>query len=135
MPINEPNGKRPSDKKTPPFKGRNESFSKRSEDFFAYARSNKEQTIAYVLLILGLLFFLFFNALVGELLIGGVAGYYFAPEIVSYIQSLGQILGGQNQLRYAILAVLVLVLIFAAPGIFIGALVVAAFKQVFRGPK
>ena len=112
----------------------NGEFSKKKDELFAYAKSNKEQTIAYILLVFGLLFLLFFNNLLGGLIIGMVAGYYFAAEIVYYIRNMGQILGGQNQLRYVILTALLLGLFIAAPGIFIGALIVASFKQVFYGP-
>ena len=87
-----------------------------------------------VLLAIGLLFLLFFNNLLGGLIIGMVAGYYFASEIVYYIRSIGQIMGGQNQLHYVILTAILLGLFIAAPGIFIGALIVASFKQVFCGP-
>lgn len=112
----------------------NGDFSKKKDDLFAYAKSNKEQTVAYVLLVVGLLFLLFFNNLLGGLIIGMVAGYYFASEIVYYIRNIGQVMGGQNQLHYVILTAVLLGLFIAAPGIFIGALIVASFKQVFYGP-
>lgn len=107
---------------------------KKGDDLFAYAKSNKEQTIAYILLAIGLLFLLFFNNLLGGLIIGMVAGYYFASEIIYYIRNIGQIVGGQDQLRYVVLTALLLGLFIAAPGIFIGALIVAAFKNVMCGP-
>jgi hypothetical protein len=107
---------------------------KKVDELYDYARSNKEQTITYILLALGLLFLLFFNNLLGGLIIGMVAGYYFAAEIVYYIRNIGQIIGGQDQLRYVVLTALLLGLFIAAPGIFIGAAIVAAFKQVMAGP-
>ena len=103
---------------------------KKENDIFAFAKKNKEQTIAYILLALGLLFLLFFNNLLGGLLIGMVAGYYFSCEIIHYIRNIGQIIGGQDKLRYVILTALLLGLFIAAPGIFIGAFIVAAFKNV-----
>ena len=130
-----------SDNKTGPSfqnkerdKFRRESLRK-GEDLFAYAKSNKEQTLAYVLLGLGLLFLLFFNNLLGGLIIGMVAGYYFDAEIVYYIRNIGQIIGGQDQLRYVVLTSILLGLFIAAPGIFIGALIVATFKQVLYADK
>jgi hypothetical protein len=104
-------------------------------DFYNYMASNREQTITYVLLILGLILILFANGLLGGLIIGMVAGYYFAPEIIYYIRNLGQIIGGRDQLRYIVLAALALGLFIAAPGIFIGAIIVATFKQVMAGPQ
>lgn len=109
---------------------------KKGEDIFAFAKSNKEQAIAYILLALGLLLLLFFNNLnlLGGLIIGVVAGYYFSSEIIYYISNIGQVVGGQNQLRYVVLTAVLLGLFIAAPGIFIGALVAAAFKKVMCGP-
>lgn len=109
--------------------------SKKVDEIYHYAKSNKEQTVAYVLLALGLLILLFFDNLLGGLIIGMVAGYYFAEEIVYYIRNLGQIIGGQDQLRYVVLTALLLGLFIAAPGIFIGAAIVATFKQVFGAPR
>jgi hypothetical protein len=104
-------------------------------DFYHYMASNREQTITYVLLILGLLLILFANGLLGGLIIGMVTGYYFAPEIIYYIRNLSQLVGGQDQHRYIVLAALALGLFIAAPGIFIGAIIVATFKQVMAGPQ
>ncbi len=109
--------------------------SKKIDELYHYASSNKEQTITYILLIFGLLFMLFFNNLLGGLMIGMVAGYYFSSEIIYYIRNIGQTIGGQDQLRYVVLTVLLLGLFIAAPGIFIGAAIVAAFKQIFLGPR
>lgn len=104
-------------------------------DFFNYMASNREQAITYILLVLGILLIIFTNGLLGGLIIGMVAGYYFDQEIIYYIRNLGQIAGGQNQIRYIVLAALALGLFIAAPGIFIGAIIVATFKQVMAGPK
>jgi hypothetical protein len=114
---------------------RNFRDSKKIEELYDYAQTNKEQTIAYILLALGLLFLLFFNNMLGGLLIGMVAGYYFSSEIFYYIRNIGQIIGGQDQLRYVVLTALLLGLFIAAPGIFIGAAIVATFKQVMFGSK
>ena len=98
---------------------------------FSLAASHKEQTIIYLLLAAGLLILFFFNNLLGGLIIGGVTGFYFASEIICYLRNLGQIVRGNDQLRYVILTALLLGLFIEAPGIFIGALIVALFKQVF----
>lgn len=105
------------------------------DDLYTYAKSNKEQTIAYILLALGLILLLLFNNLLGGLIIGMVAGYYFAPEIIHYLRNIGQVIGGQDQLRYVILTALLLAFFITAPGIFIGAIIVAVFRQVMQGPR
>jgi hypothetical protein len=104
-------------------------------NFYQYMASHREQTITYILLILGLILLLFANSLLGGLILGMVAGYYFSADIISYLRHFGQIAGNQGHLRYAVLAAVLLGLFIAAPGIFIGAIIVATFKQVMAGPR
>ncbi len=92
--------------------------------------THRETTIVYALLAIGLLLILFTSSLLGGLILGAVAGYYFAFDIIYFARHLPQIMGGQKQIRYVILAVLSIGLFIEAPGIFIAALVVAAFRQV-----
>lgn len=132
--MNKNDPQSPKEPKGPQDKNQNGGDNKKGEDIFAFAKSNKEQTIAYILLAFGLLFLLFFNNLLGGLIIGMVAGYYFSNEIIYYIRNIGQVVGGQDQLRYVVLTAVLLGLFIAAPGIFIGALIVAAFKKVMSGP-
>jgi len=106
---------------------------RKAKNVYAYAVSHKEEVMTYFLLTLGLLLLLFFHNLLGGLIIGMVAGYFFASEIVYYIGNLGQVIRGREPLSYVILTALLLGLFIAAPGIFIGALIVAAFKQVIGG--
>lgn len=123
--------------KSAPFennKNKSQDTRKTTEDFISYAKSNQEQVISYVLLAIGLLILLFVNNLLGGFIIGVVAGYFFAKEIIYYIRNIGQIAGGQDQLQYVILTAVLLGLFIAAPGIFIGAIIVAAFKNAMCGP-
>lgn len=106
---------------------------KTHESWMERAAYSKEQAIVYVLLLVGLIL-LFFIPLLGSLIIGMVVGYYFASEIIYYLRNLDKLGAGREQrLRYIILATLVLAIFIAAPGFFIGAVVVAAFRQVLRG--
>lgn len=105
----------------------------RGNDVWSYAKMNRDQTITYVLLVLGLLLLLFVNGFLGGLIIGMVAGYYFASEIISYIRNIGHIVKGQDQLRYIVITAVLLGLFISAPSIFIGALIVAAFKNALIG--
>ncbi|CUI15732.1 conserved putative membrane protein [Candidatus Protochlamydia naegleriophila] len=108
--------------------------SKKVDEIYDYARNNKEQTITYILLGIGLLLMLFvYESILGELLIGLVAGYHFAPEILFYLRNIGQVFTGQDQLRYIVLTAVLLGLFIAAPGIFIGSAIAASFKQVIQG--
>lgn len=123
------------------FKGKNQQTwgnkdnSGKTENFYTYTMSNKEHIITYILLILGLITLLFFSNLLGGLILGMVAGFYFASDIVYYIRNLGQVIGGQDHLRYIVLTSILLGLFIAVPGIFIGAIIVATFKQVMAGPR
>lgn len=106
--------------------------SKQVDDMYRYAVSNKEKTTTYILLVLGLLILLFINDVLGGLIIGLVAGYYFSNEIVAYIRGLPQFFEGQDQVRYAVLGALIIGLLIEAPGILIGAAVIAAFRYIIN---
>lgn len=102
------------------------------KELYDYTNYTPEQMITYALLILGL-FLLFINNFFGGLVLGMVSGYYFADNIIYYLRNIGKILGGHDHLRYITLTALLLGLFIAVPGIFIGAAIVAAFKQVIEG--
>lgn len=108
--------------------------SNKNEDFLKYASSNREHMIAYGLLLIGLFILLFFHSLIGGVIIGGVAGYYFSSDIVYYLRHCTQVGVGKDQVRFFILAALLLGFLIAAPGIFIGAVIVAIFTQVLANP-
>jgi hypothetical protein len=104
---------------------------KKVDEMFDYTKSNKEQIITYTLLGLGILFMLFmYGSMLGELLIGIVAGYHFTNEILYYLRNVSQLLPGQEKLRYIVLTAVLIALFIAAPGIFIGATIIAVIRQV-----
>jgi hypothetical protein len=110
----------------------NDSFtqqSKKIEDIFQNSLDGRTQSLTYVILIIGLIL-MFFNSLIGGLLLGMVAGYHFAKEIFYYVRHLDHLFIGQDKLRYITFTALLLGLFIVAPGIFVGAALVAAFKQV-----
>lgn len=100
-----------------------------TSDYYDYSKHTKEQVITYSLLIIGFLL-LFVNTIIGGLLIGAVAGYYFTQDIVYYLRNITTILKGHDHLRYVTLTVLLIGLLLTSPGIFVGAAIVAAFKQL-----
>ena len=105
----------------------NSSSSKNTDPLYNFAHSNREKIITYSLLVLGLLCMLFISDIIGELIIGLVGGYYFGSEIVNYIRNISEAFG--DQLKYVVLAAVLLALFIAAPGIFVGAVIMAAIKQ------
>lgn len=111
---------------------RNFRESKKVDDLYAYAKDNKEQTISYALLLVGLLLMLFsYESLLGELIVGLVAGYHFAPQIMSYLRRVGYLFSGPEQLTNIVLTALLIGFFISAPGIIIGALVAAGLKEAF----
>lgn len=101
----------------------------KDSNFYHYASSNKEQTVSYILLALGILF-LFINFFFGALLVGLVAGYHFSYQIVYFLRNLGQIFEGENQLKYIVLTGTLITLFIGVPSLFIAALIVALLKEL-----
>lgn len=117
----------PSDKK--PDQAPQKNFSEILTDIF----HNPEAYITYALLIVGILLLFFDYILLGSLIVGLIAGYHFSHEIVFYLRNLTNVFAGQDQVRYIVLTAVIISLFIAVPGIFIGAIVAAVFKQVIRG--
>lgn len=98
-----------------------------------YISCHKSQSLIFAFLVLGLLLLLFSDSWFGGLILGGVIGYYFSPDIVFYLRNLGHHFSGEERMRNIILAALLLGILISSPGIFIGAVVIAALRQVLWG--
>ncbi len=101
-------------------------------EFFHYFGSNQQMIVTTILLVIGLILVLFSNALLGQLIIGLVVGYFFSQEIIYFMQNLAPLLGSHDRLRYIVLAALALALFVGSPGVIIGAILVAAIKEVLK---
>lgn len=108
--------------------------SRKLESLYGYGNLSREQLITYVILVVGLIA-VFVDALVGGLIIGGVAGYHFAEEIVFQIKNIGPTFTSNESFSYIVLAALLIGLFIAAPGFFIGAIIVALIKHTLFGEK
>jgi hypothetical protein len=97
------------------------------DDWYTYASSNKRDTLAYAMLVLGIIL-LFFRPFIGELLIGAVLGVYFAEDIYAIWKNLDERIEREGMARSLTLAAVFLALFIAAPGIFLGALIVLGIK-------
>ncbi|MDP1880567.1 MAG: hypothetical protein Q8K60_06480 [Parachlamydiaceae bacterium] len=95
-----------------------------------YTNYTVHQIITYILLVLGLILFIF-NNLIGGLIIGIVVGYYYSNDIIVYLRNFRYLTS--DHLRFVTLIFLLIALFIAAPGIFVGAAIVAAFRQVIEG--
>jgi hypothetical protein len=96
-----------------------------------YAKNNTQHTIALVLLLIGIIWFLF-HFFYGGLLIGLVAGFYFSKELAEVFTSCKKFIKDLGTARSLVLAGTLLALFIAAPGIFIGAAIMVGLKIMLR---
>ena len=103
-------------------------------DLLNYFKTHSRETIAYVLLVLGLLL-LFTEPVYGGLIVGIVAGIYFGDQIINYIKSWKTGINSQDNYpevaRHLILAGLAVAFFISAPAIFLGAAISLGIKQMF----
>ena len=99
------------------------------EDVVDYARNNTIDTIAYGVLILGIIMLLF-TPYLGQVLVGAVAAYYFSVETYSFIKNVRTNVDHQPIVRSLIFAGALLALFIASPLLFVTAVVIAALKQL-----
>jgi len=104
---------------------------KRPDDLFSYARSNPRDTIAYVLLIVGII--LLFSGgyfFWGGVLIGLVLGFYFGQDLMDLFKNSNEIAERIGFVKLLVVAAVVLAFFVAAPGIYIGAAIALGVKQL-----
>jgi len=99
--------------------------------FIHYAQENTQDTIAYALLLVGILWS-FFHAFYGGILVGLVAGFYFSKEITQFVMSFNQLMAVQGTARSIIFFGALLTLFIASPGIFIGGAIMIGLKILLR---
>ena len=99
-------------------------------NYWEYVKSNKEEVLVYLLLIIGILS-LFFNPYFGELILGILTGLYFYSELVYLIQNARDMYRDKGRIRYIILMGLTLSLLIFLPVYVITTIVVAAIRQMF----
>jgi hypothetical protein len=107
------------------------------EDLIDYFKNHTRETIAYVLLIVGILL-LFYAPVYGGILVGVVAGIYFGDEVVAYIRNWTTYIntshGYAAVARHLISAGVAVAFFICAPAIFLGAALSIGIKQLFVGP-
>lgn len=101
-------------------------------DFFKDLIRRPEAAITYALLLTGIILLFFDYILLGSLIVGLIAGYHFAPEIMFYLRNLSNVFAGQDQVKYVVLTAVIVALFIAVPGIFIGAIAAAVAKQSIK---
>ncbi len=91
----------------------------RVEGLFSYAKSNTKDTVAYILLIVGIIL-LFFEPHYGGFIIGLIAGLYFSDEIIYIAKHFNDLIEEQGLVRVLVLAALLVAFFISAPYIFLG---------------
>lgn len=105
-----------------------------NDDLLHYFKTHIRETIAYILLVLGIIL-LFFKPVYGGLLVGIVAGVYFGDQIVNYIKAVKADIDKSatpaDLAKHLIILGIAIALLISAPGIFIGAAISIAIKMLF----
>ncbi|MBS4167632.1 hypothetical protein [Parachlamydia sp. AcF125] len=97
------------------------------DSVFGFAKKNTRDTAAYVLLLSGIIWS-FFDSFYGGILVGLVAGAYYAEEISTFLKSIKQEIEEYGAASSLILAGTIFAFFVAAPGIFLGGAIVVALK-------
>lgn len=100
------------------------------EDVYHFAQTNTWDTVAYVVLFIGLLFALFGHSLLGGLIIGIIGGLYFADAIVFRLKHVQEDVKAEGIIRSLIMGGVAIGLFILAPGIFIGGAIAIGIKQI-----
>jgi len=103
--------------------------SEKLESIYSYAQSSTRDTLAYVILITGLVL-LFFHPFIGGSLIGLIGGLYFAKEITEFARSTQEFLEEYGMVRSLVFGGGLLGLFISAPAIFIGAAIAIGLKTI-----
>lgn len=105
----------------------------KSSDFMnslrTYASNINRETVVYILLAIGLVLLLVMP-LLGQVIIGLIAGFTFADEIIATTMGLKETIERDAVLRGVVLGVVLLAFFIEAPALVIGGAIAVALKQV-----
>lgn len=99
------------------------------DDIYNFAKTNTADTIAYIVLFIGIVLWIF-QYFLGGLLIGLVAGFYFGEILILWAKNLRDYVEYEGVIRSLILIGVLLGLIIAAPSIFIGAIAAIGVRYI-----
>lgn len=92
--------------------------------------SNTRDSIAYVVLIIGIIL-LFFHPLYGGALIGLIAGFYFSSEVLAFLQAINHLIDEQGIVRSLVAGALLAGLFISAPAVFLGMAAAVGIRKIF----
>lgn len=104
---------------------------KNVDSLLTYAQNNTQDTVAFILLIIGILWMLAqpFN---GGVLVGLVVGFYFSRELIGFVKNFNGYMEDHGYAKAIILGGGALALFVLAPGIFIGIAIMTALKFLLK---
>ena len=102
---------------------------KPKDDFLNLLKTNGKDTIAYVLMIVGIILTLF-QSFWGGFIIGAVLGYFFRAEIIQAITNYQKIIDQEGLVKSVILGGTLLALFIGSFPLFIGAALVVLLYYV-----
>lgn len=100
------------------------------EEIYNYATTNVRDTIAYILLLIGLLLMLVESSGYGAAIVGIIFGLYFGSEIIHFWNNYKQFTQEQGLVRSIILGGTLIALFISAPFLFIGAGIAVAIRMM-----
>ena len=104
-------------------------------DLLSFMKENTKDTIAYVLLIAGIMMMFFDEvAIYGGLILGVVFGLYFAKELAYLATNAARLIEEEGIPKSLILGALFLIIIIKVPFLFIGAAFVAILRTFIEDP-
>lgn len=100
-----------------------------ADKIYQFARSNTQDTVAYVILFIGIIL-LFFRPEWGGILVGAVGGFYYSQEIMSMVLDVNTFIDREGMIRSLILGGLLLAFLIQSIWLFVGLAVGVAIKQI-----
>lgn len=121
QPEQDPRNKKENETFKDKIKESLDSFTKNEkvEGLYNYAKHNTRDTIAYILLLAGLLL-MFYEPWYGGILVGLIFGLYYSKELMDAIKHIETYVNEQGFVKSLIFGGLLLGFLIAAPYIFIG---------------
>lgn len=96
-----------------------------------FAKENRFDTIAYVAMVIGVLLYIF-NTLIGGLIVGGIAGFYFADSIYEQFSRASETLERLGTFRSVVLGGFLLCLAISSTYLLLGVALSAAIMVIVR---
>lgn len=102
---------------------------KSNDDLLSLAKANAKDTIAYILMVVGIILTLF-QSFWGGFIVGLVVGYFYKDEILQKIMSYNKIIEQEGLVKSVILGGALLTLLIGSFSFFVGVAIIAALYFV-----